>query len=100
MTFFFCTLEEYHLGRLDFPFINGINEGALLASLVLIFTGFADENFWVTSIKIQGYYLKYNQLIAYIFFIISFGFTLFRYGNIKKIFEILEIYSKYFIFLK
>ncbi len=78
MTFFFCTLEEYHLDRLDFPMINGVNEGALLASSLLIFTGFQDEDFWIGNIKLFGIYFKYNQIMIYSFFLFSFMFTIGR----------------------
>jgi len=79
MTFFFCTLEEYYLERLDFPVINGVNEGALVSAIILIFTGFQKENFWLTNIKVLGFYLKYNTFVTYIFFMISFCFSIYRY---------------------
>lgn len=78
ITFFVCTLEEYHLERLDFPPINGVNEGTLVASAVLIFTGFKDENFWLQTTNLFGFYLKYNQVLVYAFFLASMVFAFLR----------------------
>ncbi len=65
--------------------INGVNEGTIIASSVLIFTGFQEADFWVTNIKLLGIYFKYNQILVYAFFFFSFLFTVGRleFKNLK-----------------
>lgn len=47
LPFFFCTWEEYHLGKLKLYFINGPNEGIMAAIMILLSTGVIGQDFWI-----------------------------------------------------
>lgn len=79
ITFFYCTLEEYFLDKLDFPCFHGVSEGTIIAALVCIFTGIFGQDFWLTKIKIftdEGICL--NILFTYLFLFVSLLFTFLR----------------------
>ncbi len=76
ITFFFCTLEEYHLDRLDFPCFHGVSEGTVIAALVCIFTGIIGQDFWIREITILGINTHYNKITLYSFLFFSMLFTL------------------------
>lgn len=45
--FYFTTWEEYHLGVLNFGFINPVDEGLTVLNSLLIFTGIVGSDWWV-----------------------------------------------------
>lgn len=77
VTFFYCTLEEYHLDRLDFPIIHGVSEGTVMQLFVCIFTACVGQNFWLTQLEIFGIKIAYNHIALYSFFTVSMLFSLY-----------------------
>jgi ethanolaminephosphotransferase len=59
--FFFATLEEYFVGGLFLPIINGVNEGLMLVIAICIGTFFAPQNWWNTNSFISGF--TWNDLL-------------------------------------
>jgi hypothetical protein len=84
VTFFFCTLEEYHLDRLDFPCFHGVSEGTVLQLFVCIFTAIVGTNFWLNEIELLGNKISYNYIALYSFFSVSMLFSLY---SLFKIFN-------------
>ena len=72
--FFLCCLEEYHIDTFYLPVINGVNEGNLIVSLVLILSGFVGQDYWDN--KIGSY--NYGQVLVYTIFIVSIIFWIIR----------------------
>jgi hypothetical protein len=94
VTFFFCTLEEYHLDRLDFPCFHGVSEGTVLQLIVCIFTGIVGQNFWLTQFDFIGIKTTFNYIALYSFFSVSMLFSLYSlykmFSNpIVKVIEVL-----------
>jgi ethanolaminephosphotransferase len=44
--FYFATWEEYHVGVLDLPMINGVSDGCILVGLVITFIGWLGHAAW------------------------------------------------------
>ncbi len=65
--FFLCCLEEYHTDTFYLPYINGVNEGALLIAIILVFTGFVGQDFWDITLG----NLNYGQICLYNVYVIS-----------------------------
>ena len=78
VTFFFCTLEEYHLDRLDFPCIHGVSEGTLMQLFVCIFTACVGQDFWITEIEFLGIKTTLNYIALYSFFLTHYFYKLYR----------------------
>jgi ethanolaminephosphotransferase len=77
--FYFATWEEYHLGRLDLPVINGVSDGCFLIGLVIFGTGLTGPEFWSTPVL-----LDYEpREMAFVFFVISALLTVF--GNLYSV---------------
>ena len=63
MTFFLNTWEEYYVGELVLPIINGIAEGTLYADIVYIISGLYGKSFYLKDITLfNKYTLKYNEI--------------------------------------
>ena len=85
LTFFLNTWEEYYVGELVLPEINGIAEGTLLTDIVFILSALYGKQFYWKEIDIFGKYkLKMNDLTMLSVFI---GGSLF---SIKSIFGVLK----------
>jgi len=39
MPFFFITMEQFYVGELNLPVINGVDEGSLALAIVCCYTG-------------------------------------------------------------
>lgn len=63
MPFVFCTWEEFFLGALFLPIINGPSEGLLTYAGICLLTGYFGTTFWEQ--KIFGRYLWIYLLITY-----------------------------------
>ena len=85
LTFFLNTWEEYYVGELVLPEINGIAEGTLLTDIVFILSALYGKQFYWKEIDIFGKYkLKMNDLTMLSIF---FAGSLF---SIKSIFGVLK----------
>mgnify|MGYP001397161052 CR=1 FL=1 len=77
--FYFVTLEQYYTGEMNFPPINGIDEGSIVISVAAIVTGFyGNIELWATphDFPLIGKW-RYNQILE-IFTLIgvqSYGFS-------------------------
>lgn len=76
VTFFFCTLEEYHLNRLDFPCIHGVSEGTMMQFIICIFTACVGQEFWLNELQMFGTKTTYNYIALYSIFTVSMLFSL------------------------
>lgn len=77
INFFVCTWEEYHTGILEFPLINGINEGTIIVISIEIFTLIVGQPFWIDSFTISNIRFRYNDFIVLCFFMLSNIYSLF-----------------------
>jgi hypothetical protein len=76
ITFFFNTWEEYETDKFDLPIINGVNEGCLIACLVMIFTAVVGGEFWLQTFDFMGQTWRYNNATVVAFFASSMLFCL------------------------
>lgn len=72
--FYMATLEEYFVGGLFLPIINGVNEGLWLVIGVLVMTFIFGDDIWVKDTLIGG--LPNNLLLFYLL-VFAGLFTLF-----------------------
>jgi len=48
--FYYVLLEQYYTGEMNFPMINGVDEGTAFYVIVCIVTGYiGSERFWTTN---------------------------------------------------
>jgi len=93
LTFFLNTWEEYYVGELVLPVINGVAEGTLLADGVYILSALYGSSFYLKEIVFfDKYNLKINDICAIIIAILgvifsvkSFFGVLFRISRNKKL---------------
>jgi ethanolaminephosphotransferase len=71
ITFFTCTWEQLNTEIMEFPCINGINEGTIFVCGVEIFTSIVGQDFWLNKFNIFGTELRYNNFVVIMFF--TFG---------------------------
>ena len=85
-TFFINTWEEYYVGELVLPEINGIAEGTLLIDIFYTISAIYGKDLFVKEIKIFNYILKVNEIVG---IATCFGGLLFCvksiYGVLKKV---------------
>ena len=77
--FYFVTLEQYYTGEMNFPPINGIDEGSIVISGCAIMTGFIGNiELWTTErdLPIIGK-CRYNQILeaGVVFGVQMYGFS-------------------------
>ena len=77
--FYFVTLEQHYTGEMNFPPINGVDEGSIVISGLAIFTGwYGNVALWAQDITIpfinQTYPLNQFLLKATQFSIYPYGF--------------------------
>jgi ethanolaminephosphotransferase len=65
--FYFATLEEYYVGGLFLPIINGVSDGAILLVAMSFFGGFVGWEWWAESAF--GYEINKIQLLVLIMFL-------------------------------
>lgn len=59
--FYFTTWEEYHLGVMNFGFINPVDEGIPVMNSIMIFSGIVGPDWWIG----EGFFgLKRNELLV------------------------------------
>ena len=64
-TFFINTWEEYYVGELILPEINGVAEGTLLIDIFYILSAIYGSDFYLKEIKLlNGIILKVNELLG------------------------------------
>lgn len=51
--FYFVTMESYYTGEMNFPPINGVDEGSILILFIAIYTGMKEDNYLFWSQKIN-----------------------------------------------
>ena len=55
LPFYFVLLEQYYTGEMNFPPINGVDEGSLLYLVVCLITGYyGAEQLWTAEIEFMG----------------------------------------------
>jgi len=79
--FYFATWEEYHLGRLDLPMINGVSDGCVIAGSIIFITGMTGPDFM--SIPWTAFGGLALRDIFFLFFAISATFTVI--GNVYQV---------------
>lgn len=84
ITFFLSTWEEYYTNCLYLPIFNGVCDGAVLAAIVLCFTGFVGSDFWINRMTIFGTEFQYGELAAIFFFTVSLSYGV---QSISKVFR-------------
>ena len=70
--FFYATLEEYFVGGLFLPLINGVNEGLFLIIGICLFTFFVGSDFWRKQTILSG--VNNNTIFFYVL-VVSAVFT-------------------------
>lgn len=60
--FYFTTWEEYHLGIMNFGFINPVDEGLTVMNSLMIFSGIVGSDWWIGE-GILG--MKRNEVLVY-----------------------------------
>ena len=104
-TFFFNTWEEYYVGELVLPVINGVEEGSLYVSAIHLLSGLYGTSLFFKQYNIFGFSLKFNEINGYITFIGGCLFTFASFIGVlfkiprKKIFNALKDTLIYFIFI-
>ena len=87
--FFMNTWEEYYMGELVLPEINGVAEGTLYADIVYIFSAIYGKELYLTEINIFGKYkVRINDLDTYAIFGMGCFFSL------KSLFGVLNKVKK------
>ena len=61
MVFQFTTLEEYYLGTLKLPILNGVSDGSLIVIILLIFTGVVGNTWWAVEVC-DGTWLRIESI--------------------------------------
>jgi hypothetical protein len=56
MPFYFITMEQYYVGEMNLPMINGVDEGSVVIMIACCFTGLQEDNhkFWTEEIWVPG----------------------------------------------
>ena len=103
-TFFINTWEEYYVGELVLPEINGVAEGTLIIDIVYIISAIYGSNFFLKEVDLFfGKKIKVNDLIGIIYILFScslFCVSLLSEGNIIKEYPKLIILTFGFEFAK
>ena len=77
--FYFVTLEQYYTGEMNFPAINGIDEGSIIISGCAIATGFVGNMELWTTVHDRPIFgkVRNNQLLeAFVVFLVQmYGFS-------------------------
>ena len=86
-TFFLNTWEEYYIGELVLPEINGVAEGTLFTDIVFILSAIYGKDFYWKEIYIFGKYkLTISDISSYFIFFAGFIFSLKSLiGVLKKV---------------
>eukprot|EP00340_Litonotus_pictus_P009108 CAMPEP_0170523356 /NCGR_PEP_ID=MMETSP0209-20121228/8788_1 /TAXON_ID=665100 ORGANISM="Litonotus pictus, Strain P1" /NCGR_SAMPLE_ID=MMETSP0209 /ASSEMBLY_ACC=CAM_ASM_000301 /LENGTH=431 /DNA_ID=CAMNT_0010811413 /DNA_START=35 /DNA_END=1330 /DNA_ORIENTATION=+ len=63
--FYLCTWEEFHTGTLELPLFNAVNEGTILLSSIMIFTGIFGQGMWEYQISLGFAKFQFNQLALF-----------------------------------
>ena len=104
-TFFFNTWEEYYIGELVLPVINGVEQGSILVSGIHIVSGLFGSSFFFKEYNIYGRNLKANEITGIITFIGGCFFSILSFIGVffkipkRKILEALKNSLIYFLFL-
>ena len=69
--FYFATLEEFFVGGLFLPIINGVNEGLMLVIAICLWSYFAPPNWWHTDSFITGF--AYVDILFWILTVSAVG---------------------------
>ena len=84
-TFFLNTWEEYYMGELILPEINGVSEGTLVVDIVHTISALYGTNFFWKEINFLGKFkLKINDIIIYL---ILFGGCIFSLKSLVGVFK-------------
>jgi ethanolaminephosphotransferase len=85
--FFMNTWEEYYMGELVLPEINGVAEGTLYADIVYILSALYGREFYLKEVNIFGNYkVRINDLDTYAIFGMGCFFSLKSlFGVLKKV---------------
>ena len=87
--FFMNTWEEYYVGELVLPEINGVAEGTLYADIVYILSAIYGTDFYLKEVNIFGKYnCRYNDINTYVIFTMGCIFSL------KSLFGVLNKVKK------
>ena len=106
-TFFFNTWEEYYIGELVLPVINGVEEGSIYVSVIDILSGIYGSALICKEINLFDFFsVKFNVMNATIVFIGGilfsiksfFGALLFKIPK-NKIMDALKNSMIYFLFI-
>ena len=85
-TFFLNTWEEYYVGELVLPVINGVAEGTLVIDIINILSAiFGDKLFWKEFTFFEKYTLKVNDIMC---------LTTFIGGSFFSIMSLIGVYRK------
>jgi len=87
MPFHFATLEEYYVGGLWLPVMNGVTDGSLLLILVNVLIGLLGSQFFAAPTTILGFATSIGHFCFYIVFVIQ------SYASLKNFYEISKAYK-------
>ncbi len=55
LPFYFVLLEQYYTGEMNFPPINGVDEGSLLYLIICLITGYYGAvELWTSEVEFMG----------------------------------------------
>ena len=105
--FFMMTYEDYKIGEMYFPMINGADEGNFVVALIGLFCGIFGQG-WILFVPISKFgSLTMGKIFALVIIISSFGtiFNLYYHTyqkkdckeNIRNFFDIFAFYGVLFI---
>ena len=82
--FYFVTMEQYYTGEMNFPPINGVDEGSLvITGLSFISAYYGNVEFWTQQIDVPGMgKTQLNQGVTYIIILVIYAYGLSGLVNI------------------
>jgi hypothetical protein len=88
MPFHFATLEEYYVGGLWLPVLNGVTDGSVVLIGVNIMIGVMGSQWWADPMTILGFTAPFGHMCFYFVFVVQVV------GTIRNSIEIYKAYSK------
>lgn len=86
MPFYFATLEEYYVGGLWLPVMNGVTDGSAILIGVNILIGILGSEWWAVERDIIGIHTSVGHFCFYLVFMIQ------CYATLKNFYEISKAY--------
>lgn len=82
--FYLCTWEELHVGSLNLPCFNGVDEGNHIFSGLMIFTAFVGQDFWIKEVPLFGSAIRLNSITVFTTLITSTVFSIISIKNVMN----------------